>query len=507
MATGGVFTLISNDGKQDRMLMATQLLNKRLEEVRCQREARGERDTTPTLNDIEKTHILFMYAHFKPFAAIGFEYDKVQPEGGLFDFGQKLRFNLPQFGDFFHDIAFHIRIGATTAVVNGFADNSLNGKFRYCDFVGHRLLKKVEFTVNGNPLDEYDSEIIHNYYSFHVPKDKEAGWFRCVGQEIPDVGYLPDAVRDIRQYNWYGSGPQTLKTNHDAVDMWIPLLFWFNLDPRLAVPSVAIPWGQRFIDITLENMNNIIFGDPFIAPAIETAELYINNIFVNPEVHDIFIKRIGFNLIRVYRTEKVQLNESTNQILLNQLKWPTETIYVSIVPRENRPTADKWWRNHVAEDLDVCQPWYLEAPIGPPFKQLVSRTSTYTRCIEMFSTITITASGIKLYDENPHNFHADYIPFTFGQGNVIRTPDDCGKLMIPFNLYPGSYQPSGHINISRVREFYFEYVANTLPRAVGARTAGSSTINNTFPADLQLIAIALNFLLISDGSAVLRYST
>lgn len=507
MATAGVFTLITNDGKQDRMLMATQLLNKRLDEVRCQREQAGYLDTTPTLIDIEKTHILFMYAHFKPFAAIGFEYDKVQPKGGIFNFGQKLRFSIPQFGDFLSDIAFHIRISATNAVVNGFADNSLNGKFRYADFLGHRLLRNVEFTVNGNALDEYDTNIIHNYYEYHVPADKKVGWKRCVGHEVSYEGYCPDRVRDIRQYNYYGDGPQTLKTNHEAIDMWIPLLFWFNLDPRLAIPSVAIPWGQRFIDITIESLANVMFGDPFNTPTIETAELYINNIFVNPEVHDVFIKRVGFNLIRVYRTEKIQLNEPTNQILLNQLKWPTETIYTSIVPRENRITADRWWRNHVAEDVTVCTPWFLEAPVGPPFKQLVSRTTTYTRCIPVMDRISFTAQGIKLYDDNPQNFHANYIPVTFGQSNAIRTPDDCGKMMFPFNLYPGSYQPSGHINVSRTREFYFEYTANTMPRAVGARALGSSTITNTFPADLQLIAIALNFLLISDGSAVLRYST
>ena len=30
MSTGGIFQLITNDGKQDKMLMATDLLNKRL---------------------------------------------------------------------------------------------------------------------------------------------------------------------------------------------------------------------------------------------------------------------------------------------------------------------------------------------------------------------------------------------------------------------------------------------------------------------------------------------
>jgi hypothetical protein len=71
MATGGIFQLITNDGKQDRMLMASALLKQRIDAARSKREASGDADTTPTLFDIERTHILFTNAHFKPFAAIG----------------------------------------------------------------------------------------------------------------------------------------------------------------------------------------------------------------------------------------------------------------------------------------------------------------------------------------------------------------------------------------------------------------------------------------------------
>ncbi len=63
MATGGIFQLITNDGKQDRMLMATALLNKRLLEIERMRARNPQiKDPTPTLVDIERTHVLFMNA-------------------------------------------------------------------------------------------------------------------------------------------------------------------------------------------------------------------------------------------------------------------------------------------------------------------------------------------------------------------------------------------------------------------------------------------------------------
>ncbi len=68
MATGGIFQLITNDGKQDRLLMASELLRNRLDAITANRKANPAiSDPTPTLLDIEKTHILFTNAHFKPF--------------------------------------------------------------------------------------------------------------------------------------------------------------------------------------------------------------------------------------------------------------------------------------------------------------------------------------------------------------------------------------------------------------------------------------------------------
>lgn len=73
MSAGAVFKLIANDGKADRMIMATELLNQRIKDIMCMRHKQGFADPTPTLVDIERTHILFVNAHFKPFAAIGYE--------------------------------------------------------------------------------------------------------------------------------------------------------------------------------------------------------------------------------------------------------------------------------------------------------------------------------------------------------------------------------------------------------------------------------------------------
>src|SRR5579872_6962692 len=99
MATGAIFNIIANDGKADRMIMASDLLKMRIRNIMCDKARQGAADPSPSLFDIEKTHILFVNAHYKPFAAIGYEYQKIKGTGSA-GFGQTQQFSIPQFGDF-----------------------------------------------------------------------------------------------------------------------------------------------------------------------------------------------------------------------------------------------------------------------------------------------------------------------------------------------------------------------------------------------------------------------
>ena len=626
MATGGIFQLITNDGKQDRMLMASALLKQRIDAARARRIASGATDCTPTLYDIERTHILFTNAHFKPFAAIGFEYNKVTPSAGASALGSDVTFSIPQFGDFFNDMVVHVVLEQPTIEFSGAPqDQSL---IRWCAYPGERLLQTVKFEVNGNPLDAYDSDAVNFHREFMVQPNKEVGWNRCMGQETTEKGSVDQPnwadsgvnATDItyRNCNYSTSGAQTpTGVKSDALELFIPLLFWCNKDPRLSVPSVAIPYGQRFIQIKLaqaselygivgrgmyggdakysaDTVNN---GGKLIEGKLSKIELYINNIFVNPEVHNIFIKRIGFTLIRVHRRQHLTVdNSSETSVLLQNLKWPIEALFVGVRPQKYSPSSDgedrranldKWHKFHQVDvDSRTNQGWLsnkvttktgttfasvglesteftvaapalagpvsadlgvgnsavitpgqvltitgVAGPIGPltvssfigtvvTFVEkataediayngidiavgLVSVTSTYSLsaavtsevhvCKPTVDWVTIKAHGIPIYNHFPAQFYNSYLPLTFGGPNV-RTPTDCGAMLINFCLYPGTYQPSGHINVSRAREFYIDFKCFDM-------------ISSDNPGTLIVIASAINFLLISDGSAVLRYST
>jgi hypothetical protein len=479
---------------------------------------------------------------------------------------------------------------------------------RWCAFPGERLLKRVQQEVNGNPLDEYTFHATNMHREYRVSPNKLTGWKRNVGQEEPEKGFL-------RQANWAANGvapdshrvaaavhvgnqtptPQKNVTTAGDLEMFIPLLFWYNKDVRLAVPSVAIPYGQRFINIELATLAELVSVTPRGAgtwavpngalseptPTLKVIELYINNIFVNPEVHKIYIRRIGFSLIRVHRQQVANVTKSSDEVLLQQLKWPIEYLYIGMKVKDYHASAvaatrsqnlDKWHTFHSVTDqtylstgqnvsqesllvdlvatptgtLGVAVTGALTDAVGLTLKQILAvgdkvriGGTTYTvtvgaaagavvtgvtlspapavalvasaalaldsakvalqgleyqtqRCARTFDTLTIKAHGVPIYNDFPAGFFNSYTSYHYGGPN-INTPEDCGLSFLPFCLYPGTYQPSGHINVSRAREFYLSWT--------------SSVISAANEGTLVVVGSAINFLLISDGSAVLRYST
>jgi hypothetical protein len=627
---------VANDGKADKLIMATELLNARLKKIMCYRNAKGL-DPTPTLVDIERTHILYVNAHFKPFASIGYEYDKVLANTGNPQLGSQVQFSIPQFGDFFNDMVINVQLSAvsatvgtvpafppfigasnqvttstsqvsglintTTGVYTQYTQQYIDGAgniltvgaaasnfVKYCDYPGARVFQHVYFDVNNNPLDDYTAEAMLFYSKHNVAPGKRVGWMRLMGQEVPLVGYTqlqsiagvvsnpvsgglidqsgnpapgsrPAAVSTTRQQVSVCAGAQTAQATQPALSLWVPLIFWFNKDVRLSIASVAIPYGQRFITIDLEQLTNLVFvapGNLFLQLTVEeqvsadgatkgtaaavavqnvirsvtktpvlatgsvvntatggisNISLYINNIFVNSEIHDIYIKRIGFSLIRLHRFQASRVNTATDQVLLNQFKYPIETIYVGMRPAYNiDPTNPNQARD-----------WYQLARLTDQFTNVTSTAGgavmtddtvaynassikhktflstnevdniTYPVATQTVDTLQLQVHGITIYDIYASAFYRDFLYWRYGKADEIITSDDIGSMMLNFALLPGQYQPSGHMNVSRAREFYVNYT--------------SSYVSTGTPADLLTLGVAINFLLISDGSAVIRYST
>lgn len=585
MSSGGIFKLMINEGMQDKLLLASKVLHERIKKIKKFNINRAnllpvnlrntidlEKSYLPDINAIDMTHMIIVNGSFKPFVSAGFEYNRVQSNGEV-KLGQTASFILPVYGDFINDAVVHVKMSGLKAV-------SPLDRVRYVAFPGHKLLKKVEFKINSNPLDNYVSDDYNAHYQFNVPPGKRVGWMRNVGQEIPHRAFLTgDPVNDLfREYKLFGDGFQTPKQKHDDLEMWIPLLFWFN-DIKSALPSALIPYGQTQVIINLANATELVGfsdyggGGEYIEPKINVFELYMNNIFMNPEIVNIFTKKFGFLLVRVHVRHIQRLFNSEGSVHLNGLKWPVETIYATFRPKDNSSLSQYWNNGSVLTLKEIKTPviaqntelnvygdvtnatnntatitrtsgmilsaiddyyvgytfgitggtgynshditlnnytvtaydgtnniitingeWLIEPNTSTTYElftpQLAINVSRYYKESPVIDTIEIKAHNIVIYRKTNESFYNSYLPLRFGHGN---TPYDRGWYMINFGFQPEAHQPQGHINLTKAREFYLNYT--------------SSFISDENETTMGLYAKAINFVLVKNGTTVLRYST
>ena len=529
MTNGAVFRIIANDGNQDKILTANGILQRRLKRVENARmnDPSYSDDPSPTLLDVTKTHTFHMHATFKPFVASAYEYAKISSQSGTSSLGSKITFSIPQFGDFFSDCALYVKLTAPRFSKASGSDTELPSA-RWAALPGGRLIQKADFTVNGNQLDEYTQDTYAFYNHFLVGPEKRAGWNRCMGQENPRESYLtPSAaattVDNHRVRMDVAEGHQTLKGDNSVGDliMTIPLLFWFALDVKRAMPSIAIPYGQRFINLELATQAQMCYfhgrgnsdGAPVVDTAVTVSEIYmyINNIFVIPAVHDIFVRRIGFYLVRVHRTQKTTLTASSGSIHLNNMKWPLESMFVGVRILDYQTTAadnDKWHEFYSNNSYSNANRYNITGVAGNDNADATAGTQPYTHAflpVRTLATMVIKAHGVDLYKSMPAQMYDSYFPTVHSPG-CMSAPSIEGPMFVNFALhaYNRAGDPSGHLNVSRAREFYLDYVSNTYSDSTNVI---GSVSGNTKNGQLVIDACALNFLLVTDGSAVMRYST
>lgn len=532
-----MFAILINDGKQDAMLQATDFLRNRLTLIRAQRAAQnGTQDATPTLRDVEETHILFVNAHFRPFVTFAFEYHQTTATGTPTFAGvgatNTIQFSVEQFGEFFHDMVVQVQISAT--------DTAGTALVQWADDLGQLLFNQVNFRVNGTLLDNYSSETMNFYNKFFVTPNKRVGYNRLVGQANATqlkvfASDITAATNTVNGAQWATvdsviNGLQNAKPSHPAFNLWVPLLFWFNCDSRISFPSISVPYGQRFIEIVIPSLSTLLFPMANAnlgittsvlstsgwnsVPAITAMNLFTNNIFVHKDIHEIYLKRVGFNMIRVHREQLININQPTGSFQMQNMKWPIETLYFGIRPQSNFSHPVLWDKYYAVQTAGATTPFQsgtynvLALNSAGVLPTTASTAVQMYNQIDTFDTVTLTLQNIYIYNAMPKIFFNAYTPFTYGAQH-INTPDDSGVAMVVFNLYPGAYQPSGYLNISRAREFYINYSSSVIGVTNYSQilTGNAQTWSGLVQGTLSILGIAINFLLVSDGSAVLRYTT
>ncbi|KAJ8576247.1 hypothetical protein ON010_g2964 [Phytophthora cinnamomi] len=340
-----------------------------------------------------------------------------------------------------------------------------NNRIRWFDFIGHRIIKEIRLVNDGTVLDRYGNEEMEMYYRFHISDSQKPGWKKCVGQETSrHAMFLQDPEKQmVREQKFLFDGPQTPKQSHDELDLYIPLLFWYSIDPAFALSNWNITYEKLWVEIDFETVENCISvidyaadGGKYTRPTIELCNLVTNHVYTTPEVAELFKHQTQFSIIRIHKRIEQIVNRPFDYINIGEIKFAVENLYFRFRPLANEydsNAAEIWRYNDVSTYTEVRYPSIISTA---GVTSLAYTPAYYYATSPAVDTVAIVSDGNTIYDSNPGLFYNAYIPMRFG-GDRVLTPNDEGTYLLTFSLFPGKAQPSGYLNFSQTRDQYIPY--------------------------------------------------
>jgi len=397
----------------------------------------------PSLSDITDTHTMYINGTYKPYIQTCCTYFKTSPQTAL-NFGKTSKFHIKRNGVFISDMVLHIKLSNMSVI-------SPEDKIRYVSFLGHKLIKNVKFYKNNKLLDQYGTEEYNAHYQFKVLPNKKKAWLKNIGQEIPEMGCIMSDLDncDIQEYKMFCSGNQTLKSNHESVDLFIPLIFWFN-DIKHALPM--FPYNSScFIEVELSPLDDIVSflnksNSEYNKPTIEVGNLYVNNITIPTEITKLLKNQIS--IVRTHYKQTIELDKPHQEIEINQKRL--ENLYVSFTPNDNSTNSQMWHKNLVLKSNKIKVPVIKDDQISIGHMTYYSNKPT-------IDNITLKCGDLDIYNSFHENFFNSYTPYIFGDS--VNTPDD-GWYMINSNIKPNQHQPSGIFPVNKNHPLKLSYISS-----------------------------------------------
>jgi hypothetical protein len=128
-----------------------------------------------------------------------------------------------------------------------------NCKVAWVNRLGHAMIGYVKIQIGGTDIDKHVGVWLDIWYELTHTTDQERGYSRMIG-DVPEM--------------------TTLSTTIDAYDLYIPLQFWFNRNPGLALPLIALQYHDVRLYVELEDINKLIVWSGTAPPLFSSIQSY-----------------------------------------------------------------------------------------------------------------------------------------------------------------------------------------------------------------------------------------
>jgi len=213
-----------------------------------------------------------------------------QTLNGSVGYGNRLTATISRNGDLVHKMHFEVDLGAS--VIADAASVSLNN-------FGHALFKEVEVQIGGQRIDKHYSQ-----------------WLQ-IWSELSQYDPRPvdTTVTQYQKMAGVNKAGQTTVLASTQQKLFVPLQFWFNRNPGLALPLIALQYHEVKIVIDLENNGTGALNE---AAGLSTLKLWVDYIYLDTDERRRFAQTSHEYLIEQLQfTGSETITSGANSIRLN----------------------------------------------------------------------------------------------------------------------------------------------------------------------------------------------
>ena len=432
---------------------------------------------------------------------------------GTQGFGQRITVSIARSGDLVGPMHVEFVLPALNSFVSASLPsvyNSINalgtslpthtGDFNWCwvNYVGYRLLDEVTIEIGGQPIDRHYPVWYYMWFELSTPAAKREGLQKMVG------GY------DVTEL------PLGLFNNATAQKtLYVPLVFWFNNHPGLALPLIALQYHEVKLFIRVAPLNDVVVALPSTNVTDVTDVLGIEwNIPANVTTAGPFARgtsnapalslSVWADYYYLDSEERRRFAQLSHEYLIKQVQQVTSTL--SSIQGSQHGLIDYKTLNHPVsfnvwgfrKNITGSAPDWTNFTNSPPFLQFLG--------LSIMNTHRLVLNGNERYNSKAADYYNLVQPY-----NHFTAIPPTGILVYSYALQPVEHQPSGSLNFSRIDNASNRFTLIADLTADNGILADASIAfdawNPTNPSyDAFVYAVNYNVLRIMSGMGGIAYS-
>ncbi len=261
-------------------------------------------------------------------------------------------------------------------------------RFRWLNYVGHRLIKQVEIEVGGSRIDRQYGDWMQIWTQLTQPVGTQTSFDEMIGNSADLVllkssaGIALDATCAASEL----TNSCMPRAGCPMKTLYIPLQFWYCRNPGLAIPLIALQYHEVRINVEFEQNYNCCYADNAMTYGVAAARPGITSASSSTIVGglgngvstvaqlQLVAASLYVDYVYLDTEERRRFAQQSHEYLIDQVQFTgDETVTASsnkIQMNFNHPVKELIWvvqRDSFVDCNSPPTPWIQEAAGQQPF--------------------------------------------------------------------------------------------------------------------------------------------